>query len=113
MDSVERLPIESVSIYEPLPIEDESRKIPKTGYYKNRPFWGTWEERNNIRLIFKDELLKIKSRVKIILWTDYLLNERKQLDFRHMETPQSIHLSRSSYPYWSGKQINTLEEFMR
>ena len=87
-------------------------KIPKTGYYKNRPFWGTWEERNNIRLIFKDELLKIKSRVKIILWTDYLLNDKKQLDFRHMEKPQSVHLSRSSYPYWTGDRINTLENFM-
>jgi len=112
VDSVERLPIESVSIYEPLPIEDESRKIPKTGYYKNRPFWGTWEERNNIRLVFKDELLKIKNRVKVILWTDYLLNDKKQLDFRHMEKPQSVHLSRSSYPYWTGDSMNTLENFM-
>ena len=72
----------------------------------------TNEERNNIRLTFRDELLKVTSRVKINLWTDYLLNDKKQLDFRHMEKPQSVHLSRSSYPYWTGDSMNTLENFM-
>ena len=111
VECVESLPIEKVSIYEPLPIEDESRKIPKSGYYKGKPFWGTWEERNNIRLIYRDELLKVVDRAKVILWTDYLLSDRKKLDFRHMEKPQSVHLSRSSYPYWTNEKVNSLEEF--
>ena len=51
-------------------------------------------------------------RVEVILWTDYLLNDKKQLDFRHMEKPQSVHLSRNSYPFWKGNSINSLESFM-
>ena len=110
--SVESLPIDTISIYEPLPIEDESRKIPKSGFYKGKPFWGSWEERNNCRELFRDELIKNADRVKVILWTDYLLNNKKQLDFRHMEKPQSVHLSRGSYPFWKGNDVNSLESFM-
>ena len=43
---------------------------------------------------------------------NYLLNKKGELDFDYMEKPQSIHLSREYYPYWTGiKETNTLEEF--
>ena len=122
--AVESLDIEDVSIYELLPIEDESRKLPITGYYKGQPFWGSWRQRDECRLAFRDELERIAGRVKIIRWTDYLLNDKGQLDFKHMERPKSIHLSRQSYPYWNGderpvktsndtkgKSLNDLTEF--
>lgn len=112
VEAIESLPIENVSIYELLPIENESRKLPKSGYYKNQPFWGNWEKRNECRLIFREELEKVAKRAKIIRWVDYLINKDGELDFSHMEKPQSVHLSRGSYPYWTGKEIgNTLEEF--
>jgi len=33
----------TVNFYEPLPIESESRKIAKTGWFKGTPFFGTWD----------------------------------------------------------------------
>ena len=112
VEAIEALPIKNVAIYELLPIEDESRKLPQSGYYKKKPFWGSWEERNICRLVFREELEKAANRAKIIHWVDYLMNKQGQLDFAHMEKPQSIHLSRGSYPYWTGEETSiTLEEF--
>ena len=110
--AVEALPIEKVSIYELLPIEDISRKLPKSGYYKDKPFWGTWEERNECRLVFREQLEKKATRTKIIRWVDPLMNKQGQLDFDKMEKPQSIHLSRAAYPHWTGEETTVnLEEF--
>tara|TARA_B100000676_G_scaffold275385_1_gene295495 strand:+ start:3161 stop:4198 length:1038 start_codon:yes stop_codon:yes gene_type:complete len=112
VEAVEAVDIKEVYIYELLPIEDESRKLPKSGFYKNKPFWGTWEQRNRCRLLFRDYIEQFATRAKIIRWTDYLLNKEGQLDFKHMEMPHSIHLSRGSYPHWTGEEKpNTLEEF--
>jgi len=116
VQAADALDIEHLGIYEPLPIEDESRKLPKSGYYKGRPFWGSWEDRNRAREIFietaKNEIERINSRVRLIEWTDYLKNPQGQLDFAHMEKPRSVHLSRASYPHWTGLESeNTLEDF--
>lgn len=91
-------------IYEPLPIEDVSRKLPKTGYYKGTPFFGSWDERNSVRNFFADSLEQLceNSDVEFVRWTDYLKNKDGQLDFKHMEKPRSVHLARASYPYWRG-----------
>ena len=114
------LDVESVSAYELLPIENESRALPKTGYYKGTPFYGSWQERENTRLIFKDEMLKLcsTSKVNFIEWVDYMINEHGELDFEFMEKPKSVHLSRAAYPHWQGRKWsekkftgNTLEDF--
>jgi len=110
---VANLTKKGVSIYEPLPIENESRVVPKTGWYKGTPFYGSWEERNGRRSLFIDTLDSLKSdRVKIVHWTNYLTNSKGELDFKHMEKPRSVHLARSSYPYWLGRNSETkLETF--
>ena len=105
IQAVEALPIKNVSIYELLPIEDESRKLPKTGYYEKKPFWGSWEQRNEARLIFRDTLEEHATRANIIRWTDYLLNDAGQLSFECMEKPRSVHLSRKSYLHWTGAEL--------
>jgi hypothetical protein len=103
VEDVKKLDFQSVKIWEPLPIENESRKLPKTGYYKGTPFYGTWTQRNEIRKIFIAELEKYSTeRVSIFKWTDHLLNAAGELDFEHMEKPQSVHLSRAAYPHWQG-----------
>jgi len=113
IEAVESLPVKNVAIYELLPIEDESRKLPKSGYYKDKPFWGSWEERNECRLVFREQLEMRATHAKIIRWVDGLTNKNGQLDFDYMEKPQSIHLSRESYPHWTGQENKTasLEEF--
>jgi hypothetical protein len=95
-------------IYELLPIECPSRKIPQSGFYKGQPFYGSWSERNDFRNQFNDY---IEKEYGIIRWTQHLYNEQGQLDFKYMEKPQSIHLSREFYPYWNGMETNSLEEF--
>jgi hypothetical protein len=108
IEEVKQLPVPA-KIYELLPIENESRKIPQSGYYKGKPFYGTWQERTDARNKFND---RIESKYGLIRWTDHLLNEQGELDFACMEKPKSIHLSREFYPHWNGlAPKNSLEEF--
>ena len=96
-----------VRIWEPLPIENESRKLPKTGYYKGTPFYGSWKERNQIRDLFIEELHRNSGDgVEVFQWTSKLKNSAGELDFEFMEKPQSVHLSRAAYPHWTGKEWN-------
>jgi len=106
VQAVDALPIRNTAIYELLPLENESRKLPKTGYYKGKPFWGSWHERDAIRRTFNRdvEALSKERGIKFIRWTDYLLNGKGELDFKFMEKPHSIHLSREFYPHWNGTQ---------
>lgn len=91
-----------VTIWEPLPIENESRKLPKTGYYKGTPFYGTWDDRAAIRNLFVEHLHKnAKGDVKVFQWVSKLMNLKGELDFACMEKPQSVHLSREFYPHWN------------
>ena len=90
-----------VTMWELLPIENESRVLPKTGYYKGVPFTGTQKERDNIRQIFKEEIM-IQDKFPVFLWVDHMINDKGELDFEYMEKPKSVHLSRASYPYWQG-----------
>lgn len=102
----------NVIIYELLPIENESRKLPKTGFYNGAPFYGTRKERDTMRLLFKSELFKYSNENLIIKeWVSSLINESGELGFEYMEKPKSVHLSRQYYPYWSGNKISVLDEF--
>lgn len=111
-EQLSQLDLAKVYAYELLPIENESRALPKTGYYKGTPFYGSWEDRNRCRLIFKDEMRNLcaQGSVNFIEWTSYLLNDKFELDFAHMEKPKSVHLSRNSYPHWQGRKWSGLAE---
>jgi hypothetical protein len=111
-EQLSQLDLAKVSAYELLPIEHESRVLPKTGYYKGTPFYGSWDQRNTARLVFKDEMRKLcaQGSVNLIEWVDPLLNDRGELDFECMEKPKSVHLSRASYPHWQGRKWSGLSE---
>lgn len=111
-EQLSQLDLAKVSAYELLPIENESRALPKTGYYKGTPFYGDWASRETVRLIFKDEMKKLcaQGSVNFIEWVDYLMNDKGELDFAHMEKPKSVHLSRDSYPHWQGRKWSGLPE---
>ena len=83
-------------------IEDESRELPKTGYFKGTPFYGTWEQRNRSREIFNaviDEISKIdrEGENSVIKFPNYFFDEAGKLRFEVMEKPQSVHLSPEHY----------------
>lgn len=111
-EQLSQLDLAKVYAYELLPIENESRALPKTGYYKGTPFYGDWASRQTLRLIFKDEMRNLcaQGSVNFIEWTSYLLNDKFELDFAHMEKPKSVHLSRDSYPHWQGRKWSGLAE---
>lgn len=105
--------LKSVGLYELLPCEEEARKLPQSGYFMKKPFWGTWEERMEARKKFNDRLETLcdhaNNGVHFIRWTEYLLNKKGELDLHAMEYKKSVHLSRMSYPYWNGKDYNTTQ----
>ena len=98
----------NVTTWEPLPIEDEARKIPKTGWYKGTPFFGSWQQRDEVRNAFTERL---KSHTQVYEWVEPLYNPIGQLGYEAMEKPQSVHLSRASYPHWQGKNWTEEAEY--
>lgn len=95
--------IEEIEIVEALPIENESRKLPKTGYHKGRAYWGSWKQRaatvNEFNRICKGICNRINGYT-FIRWPDYFINDKNELDFKYMERPQSVHISPEHY-MWS------------
>ena len=117
-----------VGIVELLPIEHECRRLPKTGYYKGQPFWGTAEERMEVRTVFNNTLRRMQTEYggfKIISWpTEYTYQQDTtvplsslsgvfktfpeenitfktgMLRFEVMEKPHSVHIA-PTYYLWS------------
>jgi hypothetical protein len=78
-----------------LPIEHESRKIPASGWYKGKPFYGSRDERFIVRNIFND---KIKSSgQKYIEWPESWTDEDGLKMFEYLEPKQSVHLKPKYY----------------
>lgn len=82
----------------PYPIEHEQRKLPKTGYYKGTPFFGSREEREALRDFMTDEMLMRFTNVKEwpAHWFELPPHEYAEI---HMERPRSVHLSPASYEW--------------
>lgn len=96
---IKALNMDYVELISALPIENESRKLPKTGFYKGTPFAGTWEERTALVTIFN---MRLEEICHCNGWEFYshpnvYKNEKGELDFEVMEKPQSVHLRRSFY----------------
>jgi len=86
-------------IVQPLFIEDESRKIPGSGQYKKQNFYGTWNERNEIRNKL-DILLSDMCRrndFRYIVWPNDYVDLDGKLKFEYMEPKGSVHLSPKKY----------------
>lgn len=99
------LNLKQIDIVQPLPIEDESRKLPGTGLYNGQPFYGTWEERNEIRNNFSNFLedMCIRNKFTYIKWPSHFVDENNKLKFEIMEPRQSVHIKPIHY-------INTHEK---
>ena len=91
--------IKNIEIVQVLPIENTERKLPKSGYYKGTPYYGSWEERTKLVNTFNRGLdrISIENNFKIFRWPYWFLNENKELDFEYMERPKSVHISPLAY----------------
>ena len=98
-DQLKTLDIQNIELAHALPIENESRKLPKTGYYKDTPFYGSWQERTEAVNIFNEtiDLVCNENGWKSLPWPTNILNDKKELSFDAMEKPKSVHLSREYY----------------
>ena len=99
IDQISQLNIPNVVINHTMGIEDESRELPKTGYYKGTPFFGSWEQRNKHRQIFNtffDEVSK-ELNWSTLSFPNYFFDESGKLKFEIMEKPQSVHVSPEHY----------------
>jgi hypothetical protein len=93
--------MESITVSHVLPVENESRKIPKTGFYKKMPFFGTQKERAALSKYIN---MKIDEMCERNGWNVYRIpkeffNGEGELTFDVMEKPQSVHISRE-FHYW-------------
>jgi hypothetical protein len=89
--------LKKATLVELLSVEHESRKIPGTGLYKKQPFFGTREERMQVREI-ANEIIN-NSGLEVIQWPSEWIDEdgAKMLDI--LEMKQSVHLRPKHYPY--------------
>ena len=83
----------------PLPIEDESRPIPKSGWYKGSPFFGSWSARHQARLMLRDSLKRMakKRGFQIYEHPRHFTGRDGKLSFDVMELPRSVHIRPSEY----------------
>lgn len=78
-----------------LPIEKEDRKIPTTGLYNKKPFFGSRSIRQSLVNIFNEELLS--SGLEVHQWPE---NWYSDIDFYQnevMEPKQSVHIRPKYY----------------
>jgi hypothetical protein len=86
-----------------LPIEDESRKIPKSGLYKGKQFYGTIEERKELHKIANK--IMFDSGIPMLTWPSNFLDEKGNLKFEIMEPKQSVHIRPKYYIKENQKQL--------
>ena len=95
---LQKLNLNKITLVSLLPIEDESRKIPGTGLYKDKPFFGTKEERTYYVNEF-NALLKRGANHYNYNLIEWDFNYEDGLSFDEMESRQSVHLKPKSYKY--------------
>ena len=78
-----------------LPIESESRKIPKSGLYKGKPFFGSRELRSELMCIFNDNI--IKHFDQCIQWPTEWYDNIDWYEKNVMESKQSVHVRPEYY----------------
>lgn len=82
----------------PYPIEHEERKIPKTGYYKGTPFYGSWASRDRLMGIMMAEMKYQFDNVHE--WpTNWYMIDPEDYAKTYMEKPGSVHLSPEFYEW--------------
>jgi hypothetical protein len=95
-----------ISFSAPVPVEYEERKLPKTGYYKGTPFYGSREQRLQLTLRFIDGLNKIGVNV-VQPPLDWYKMDGELYAKMFMENNSSVHISPQYYRRnnWSGNVL--------
>ena len=91
--------IPSVEVVCPLPIENERRRIPKTGWFNGSPFFGSRIQRQELveHMTNQIERFTYKHGWKCYKHPKAFLNDDNELSFDVMEKPQSVHIAPKFY----------------
>lgn len=91
--------VKKIEVVMPLPIENECRVLPKTGWYKGTPFYGSWAERNVIRLKMVNAITNgaKKHGLEVYNHPKHFVNPKGELSFDVMEQPRSVHIKPAEY----------------
>ena len=95
----------------PWPIEFEGRKLPKTGYYKGKPFSGSREERMSVVSSIKESMTKLGMKIVSCPEEWYSMDPEEYAN-KKMEKPQSVHLNPMNYRRMNWGKSDLLERFM-
>jgi len=87
----------NVSYCAPVPVEFEGRRIPKTGYYKKTPFFGSLEERKTLTENFINELDKHSKGKIIVPPTEWYQMDPEKYANTYMEFGGSFHIAPPYY----------------
>lgn len=97
----------------PVPVEYEGRKLPKTGYFKGTPFYGSREDRLALTLRFIDLLNKHSGNKVVMPPSEWYNMDGEQYAKKYMENSSSVHISPEYYRrYGWGEKESTLEGFL-
>lgn len=90
--------VESFEVTQPYPIEFEGRKLPKTGYYKGTPFYGTRWRRAELQTYMTGVMGLTFGQV--FYWpSEWLQMDPEDYANTYMEKPRSVHLSPEFYTW--------------
>lgn len=78
-----------------LPVEHESRKIPKSGQYKGKNYFGNIELRKALR--YEANKIIFESGLPYLEWPSTFLDDKGNLSFEIMEPKQSVHIRPKYY----------------
>lgn len=85
----------SVEIASPVPVEYEARRLPQTGYYKDRPFCGSMASRREWTNYFID-LIGCDNRI-VSPPKEWYSMDGEEYAKQHMELGSSVHIAPNNY----------------
>lgn len=99
LKSLQENGVDNIEVVHVLPIENESRVLPKTGHYKETPFYGSWLERSQLSKEINSAIDEMCERNgwKVYKHPDVYFNAKGELTFDVMEQPKSVHIAREFY----------------
>jgi hypothetical protein len=81
----------------PVPIEYEERRLPKTGYFKGTPFFGSRQDRLMLTYQWMERLNKISGNKTIMPPIEWYKMDGEKYAKTYMENSSSVHISPQYY----------------
>jgi hypothetical protein len=105
---LKELNIEEIEVVCPLPIEHESRRLPKTGYFEGTPFYGSQEARSQLVDYMGGKIIEmcINNGWRVYEWPiDWYMVSPLAFMQTYMERPKSVHLAPKfhRWNYWKNE----------